>query len=55
MPTLTLKMVPIGEPVGTAMSYRVRDDPGRLVLATRLHATPEGTEGASAVSMVGTP
>ena len=46
MPTLTLTIVPSGEPHGTMTSYRVHDAQGRLVFATRAYSTPNGTEGA---------
>ncbi len=46
MATLTLTIVPSGEPHGTMTSYRVHDAQGRLVMATRAYSTPEGTEGA---------
>ncbi len=46
MATLTLTIVLSGEPHGTMTSYRVHDDQGRLVTATRAYSTPEGTEGA---------
>ena len=46
MPTLTLTIVPTGEPHGTMTSYRVHDAAGRLVFATRAYSTPEGTQGA---------
>ncbi len=46
MATLTLTIVPSGEPHGTMTSYRVHDAQGRLVFATRTYSTPEGTKGA---------
>jgi hypothetical protein len=46
MPTLTLTIVPSGEPHGSMTSYRVHDAQGRLVMAPRAYSTPEGTESA---------